>query len=229
MARYISPEEIRSQHIEILGEELGPIFHELYNDIAWAQHKWKEYRTLFGVSAARIEMLDEAASAFFGMAQHILWADMLLHLCRLTDPAEMGSKHNRKQNLSIQRLPSLIPDTGLRSELEVLVSAAVTSTDFARDWRNRHLAHSDLNHALELPGSELAMASRAHVHTSLDALEEVVQRIHESYYDYRLPMPIGGEQGDAFDLLNLLAEALGPNRKAEWRESERAELENADE
>ena len=67
----------------------------------------------------------------------------LLNLARMTDPAfSMGRKD--KANLSLQALPDLVKDTGLKSTVAELIDNALKATEFARDWRDRFIAHRDL-------------------------------------------------------------------------------------
>jgi AbiU2 len=77
--------------------------------------------------------------------QDSLWEDTLLHLSRITDRPETGGR----ENLTIQRLPGLVTDTALATELRTLVEQAVTRSAFARKWRNRRIAHSDLALAIK--------------------------------------------------------------------------------
>ena len=64
----------------------------------------------------------------------------MLHLSRLTDPPEsMG-----KGNLTVRRLPDLISDPMLKTSVEADIDTLVKSCNFARNMRNRRLAHTDL-------------------------------------------------------------------------------------
>jgi hypothetical protein len=69
-----------------MGPNLGPAFYRLWNDCAWLHLKWREYRSVFGTTEERIDLLNAAARGFFGVAQDVLWQDVILHICRFTDP-----------------------------------------------------------------------------------------------------------------------------------------------
>jgi hypothetical protein len=72
-------------------------------------------------------------------------------------------------NLTIQRIPPLV-DVAVKQKLKALVDLAVDKTGFAREWRNRRLAHMALP---PLPGdvaNPLANAIRQHVEDSVPAL-----------------------------------------------------------
>ena len=144
MSRYQSAEEVKEGHIAAMGPSLGPLYHELWNECAWLHMKWHQYVELFGTSPKRIDLLNGAASMFFRIVQDTLWDDTLLHLARLTDRPETG----RKPNLTVKRFPALVDDPDVRNEVEGLVNRADEKTAFARDWRNRRIAHRDLQLAL---------------------------------------------------------------------------------
>jgi hypothetical protein len=127
-----------------MGEDLGRFYHALSNELAWLYLKWGEYEALFGTKPSRIDLINKAAGEFFRIIQDGLWEDALLHIARLTDsPRSVG-----KDNLSIRGLPALIEKPELRQTVQELVDVALQKTGFARDWRNRHIAHKDLKLAL---------------------------------------------------------------------------------
>jgi hypothetical protein len=67
-------------------------------------------------------------------------------------------------------LPDLIKDAGLKSTVAKLVDNALKATEFARDWRNRLIAHRDLDIALSTATTPLKDASRAQVKDALASL-----------------------------------------------------------
>jgi len=120
---------------------------------------------LFGSNRERIDLLNEAAPAFFKLVQGAMWEDVLLHLCRLTDPV----KSCGKQTLTLQRLPDLVP-SAIRHDVHSQLQKAIRKSEFARDWRNRHIAHRDLGRALNEHAMPLASASRKGVKDALEAI-----------------------------------------------------------
>ena len=161
-SRFKSAEETRAEYLAAMGLDLGPVFHALWNECAWLHLKWREYRELFGGSSERVDLLNSAAGLSFRIIQDSLWEDILLHLCRLTDPPSIG----KKENLTVLRLPGMV-DAAIRAEVEGAVESLEQRTAFARDWRNRHIAHSDLMLALDESLTPLAPASRAKVAEAL--------------------------------------------------------------
>jgi len=166
MGEYLSSKEVRAAAVEAMGSPLGELYDILSNQITWVHLKWKEHRSLFGTSQERIDFLNEAAPAFFAGLQDTLWNDVLLHLCRLTDP----EKSVGKPNLTIECLPPLISDTALLIKLEGMLKQAKDKTAFAREWRNRRLAHREFPVAITADLESLSPGSRHDVEEALAAI-----------------------------------------------------------
>ena len=94
---------------------------------------------------------------------------------------------------------------------------AVARTEFARDWRNRHIAHRDLALSVDPASKGLAEASRLRVREALEAIAAVMSRIHSRYTGADLSFDIPGGPGDALDLLRLLREGQRSEREREER------------
>ncbi len=157
--------------------------------------RWQTYRTLFGTSPETIALLNAIAPAFFFDLERVLWEDVILHMCRVTDKVRPGGK----DALTIRRLSDLVSDTTAKTELEGLVGTAVAKTEFTRDWRNRRLAHTDLNHALNPNVQPLATSSRQHVEDALAAIRAVMHWIEQRFLGYTLAYahsiaPLGGAE-----------------------------------
>ncbi len=196
--------EIRSQHLQVLGPELGAIYHALHREVVWLHAKWLEYRKLYGHSADRIDLLNDIAGFFFRVVHDVLWEDVLLHLARLTD----SSKSMGKQNLTLKRLPAVIPEPALAAEVEHLVDTAIAACSFAKDWRNRRLAHRDLDLAVEVPQTrQLAEASRRKVEDALAAVSAVLNRLQQHYFSSEVVFRYFHAVGDAEALVYYLRAA----------------------
>ena len=64
-----SAEQVREKHLRNMGPELGPIYHALWNEVAWLHTKWNQYRQLYAHSPERVTFLNGVASHFFGVVQ----------------------------------------------------------------------------------------------------------------------------------------------------------------
>jgi AbiU2 len=180
-----------------MGEPLGNQFAALWQEVAWLHMKWAAYVELFA-EPERVEVLNQAAPGLFYIIREALWEQTLLHIARLTDRPDSGGG---KVNLTIQSLPGLVEDTGIKA----LVKSALDKTKFCRDWRNRHIAHRDLNLLLNGSARPLETASGNQVYDALKAIQDVLSEVSLRYMDSSLVFPSNlGSVGNAISLLRLL-------------------------
>jgi AbiU2 len=139
----------------------------------------------------------------FRIVQDSLWEDLLLHLARLTDPP----KSVGRTNLSIRNFAELLKDSPIADQIATLVEQAVAECEFCRDWRNRHLAHRDLELALGQSVQPLAPASRASVKSALMALASALNAV-SIHFRSSTTVFERGPDGDATSLLYLLRDGL---------------------
>ena len=59
---------------------------------------WHHYQTLFEYSQLRRELLDNVAGTFFRDINLILIGQMILQICRITDPIQMRGRKSNRQN-----------------------------------------------------------------------------------------------------------------------------------
>jgi hypothetical protein len=175
----MTAEEVEKHHISVLGPVAGPVYHALHNDVVWLHAKWLQFRQLYGTSPERLHILNRATGFFFRVVEDVLWDDVLLHIARLTDPAKQGIY----ENLTLRRLPSLFTDPKLKSELGKLVNRVDTESAFARDWRNRRIAHSELALAVNASATPLVGASRQNVENVLELVRSILNTIRSKYFD----------------------------------------------
>ena len=112
----------------------------------------------------------------------------------------------------------------LRQSVQDSLEAALTKTEFARDWRNRHIAHKDLRLALADGAEPLKAASRTAVKEALGAIADVLNTISGSYLNSTTMFEGLGAQSGAETLLHVLDDGLTADqerrdrlRKGEFR------------
>lgn len=195
-------EEVQEEYTSAMGPNLGQVFYDLFNELSWLQTKWQQYRELFGNTSERVDLLNSAAPIFFGVLQFSSFDDILLHLARLSDPPTSFGH----DNLTVRMLPGLIVDYNLRNQVEKIIERVDQSCDFARQWRNRRLAHSDLptirNPEL-LPG-----ASRQSVEDALLAFRELLNTIELHYRSTEVGYELAIEPGGAEMLVYYIEQGL---------------------
>ena len=167
-------ETVRQRYQAKLGTEFGAAFRGLEIDWTWALMRVNEFRNLFN-RAEDVALLNAITGGGFTWdIQHILWDDLLLRVCRLTDPCKSAGKHN----LTVRRLPSFCKEKepALCEEVQRRVDTAVEKAEFARDWRNRRISHTDWEKAM-LQSEPLAPATLQQVASALDAVHAVLNTI----------------------------------------------------
>jgi len=172
-----SEDGLRAGYVKVMGPELGNLCHELQNDFAWLQRKWMEFGELFQRGQDRIDLLNSTASNFFYFLNKLLYEDALLHIARITDPAESFGR----QNLSVTRLAGAIAELGLRQSVEAATARALTTCEFARAWRNKRLAHADLDTLRQGNAAGLPEVTEARVEDALESLRQLLRMVDEHY------------------------------------------------
>lgn len=218
MPRHQTGEQVERAHLKAFGPESGPLYHALHNEVSWIHAKWLEYRKLFAKSEERIDLLNETAGFFFRVVQDVLWDDVLLHIARLTDPAEQG----RFQNLTLPRLAEAFSDTEVGPELALSVDAVLSKAEFAREWRNRRIAHRDLPLALDSKAMPLPGISRQHVEAVLASIRQAMNLLHREYVGGDMAFELFLTHDDADSLVHHLS-------LASWLETRRMERARAGE
>ncbi|WP_460710567.1 AbiU2 domain-containing protein [Lysobacter terrae] len=174
-----SPDEVRAEYISSMGQELGDSFYELYRELVELHIVWQQYRQLFGSDFDTVQLLNRSAGLFFKVVQDELWDSVLLGISRMTDPPATG----RNKNLTIQSLPLLLADPVLAAEVQDLCSKAVTEAEFAREHRNKRIAHQDHNYLSNRSSNPLSGISRARVEDMLAALRAALNRLDNHFRD----------------------------------------------
>jgi hypothetical protein len=204
MADYISPGEDRKRCVQAMGEDLGQVYYDLFRELVWLHYKWEQYCELFGKDQQRVELLNKVAPRFFGYLQHTLFDDIQLHLARLTDPPQTGSGKN--QNLTMRRFTQLIADPKFKSEVEKLLEEVEQKCEFARQWRNKVLAHLDVN--TRAKPQLLPPRTRKQVKDALEAMRHLMNSIAKHYGLAEFFYEMIPKVGDAATLVHRLEKCL---------------------
>lgn len=214
MGNVLTGDEVLNEAINAMGSPLGDVYHALGDEVAWLHLKWNDFRELFAESDL-VDVLNSAAPAFFHDLQRQSWEDLLMHLCRVTDRAKTFGK----ENLTIRLLPDLVSSQQLKVELERLINVAVDATDFARDWRNRRLAHEELRVGRNV--TPLASAKFDYIDTALTAIRTVLNRLEQHYLNktvsYEDTIPALGGVQSLIAILRKGVETRRSERDAKFR------------
>ena len=104
----------------------------------------------------------------------------------------------------------------LSLELTNLAKQARDAADFARDWRNRHLAHRDLALAVSDRAKPLSRASRENVGRALAGARAVLNKIESHYWQsktaFEEAIPPSGDAESLAHFLQVAVDAEGQRR-----------------
>ncbi len=124
-------------------QPLADMYWRFSNQYCYALEKWQEFDELFS-SPQQVDLLNQAAPAFFASLQRTLFLDLVMDVGRFTDPPEMG----QFRNLSLAQLENAVPDAQVRAALNALHLNAKAKCKPVRDYRNKVPAHFDMDTAL---------------------------------------------------------------------------------
>jgi hypothetical protein len=218
-----SAEEVRKEHIDKMGFELGSLYNSLYNEIIWLHYKWSEFEELYGTKESRIQIINQSAFFFFFIIQKVLWENILLGIARITDPA----KSRGKKNITIQALPGLIHNEKLKGEVKSSIKIILEKTEFCRDLRNRWISHYDYKLSINENAKPLEKANRLLVTESLDEIEKLINILLNEYFQSTLMLKVIKSSNGSLALLQVLRYGL-KERENYFRRISTRTLENDD-
>ena len=172
-------EEVRADYVSAMGENLGSVFFELHRKLVELHILWQQYRQLFGSEPETVYLLNRTAGLFFMIVQDEIWDSVLLGISRMTDPPRNG----RRKNLTLRSLPEMISDPTLRDKVIALCDSAVSEASFAREHRNKRIAHQDHDYLSDNAANPLNGISRERVEAMLAALRAVLNYLNAHFCD----------------------------------------------
>jgi hypothetical protein len=171
-------EEIKIEMIEKVGTEFGSLLYSLYNEITWLTFRWIEFRELYGTKESRIELMNKSAPFLFFMMQRVLWENLLLGICRITDPPRTMNK----KNMTLTSLPSFESDDDVKKEIETEIKELLAESEFCRDWRNRWIAHADYELSTDKQNAKpLETATRKQLKTTIERIHALYNKVEFKY------------------------------------------------
>jgi hypothetical protein len=164
-----------------------------------------ELTILFDTSDEAIDLMNQAAPAFFMRYQHLLSDHVILSISRLTDDKQSGRGKNRQENLTLARLRDLEPEHHeLQVDLSKKLAIIRAEAEPVRLFRHKVLAHTSRVHRLS-PSTEFANG------VTLKSMKNLLSRINEYLVTFECfftnvdtPLQCPASFGDAGDLLKYL-------------------------
>jgi hypothetical protein len=175
-----SPEQTQSEYSRLMGEEFGHVFYLLTCEVHFLYQKIGDFEGLFGRSHEQINILNEIQGSLFGRYQRVLRNDILLHIARLSDPAQTG----KYKNLTMHSLGELSKQTQLSDSLGIMLQQVDSATEFSRSWRNLAIAHKDYEFALDKPAARsVSESTRLAWKSAANQMAETLNYVVQHYKD----------------------------------------------
>lgn len=212
--------DLLKKYHEIYGNDLGEIFYYLVNDHADLWLTYKQYRSLFGTNKERIDLLNNNGRIFFFNVERHFWNACILSLCRLIDPAKTRSG----KNLTLYALLPYIENEDLKTDVKNAIDEAKDLSRFARERRNKSIAHSDYDIKLDTSKIE-TIATLKKMSDAIDATHKPLRLIAHRIANVDLRQAIiSGLPNEESLLFSLYAaetgkKALRDLRQEKWKDS----------
>lgn len=199
-----SESEVFDRYVAIMGEPLGPVFHQLFQEFSRLQDKWSVFRELFGHSPERIDIMNRCAPHTFRVLQDSLYETVIAHLARLTDPDRTG----RYSNLSIRALPDLVR-SDLKGTVKEMCERTLAAAERVRVLRDKTYAHLDREIALERESSGVMLESRSNIANAIESAIATFNLVGSAYgLGHVVFAPSLRGMGGAVVLMSMLEGAL---------------------
>src|ERR1700688_4276000 len=214
--RQFSPKEVLEDIEARMPQEVARLYHSVWADVVQVHFVWQSYAQLYG-SDDSIKVLNSCASSFFARLQRSLYAELVLRIARLADPAKSGP--GRRDNASFFRLADAVREAGDAALADQLKCAAETFKGTARAIsvvRHRQIAHRDLNVALRV--EPLLAVTSGQIEDALRCARSFMHIVEGKYLGSMTGYEHAVEAGGADHLLFWLREGIahqecrGPGR-----------------
>lgn len=140
------------------------------------RYTWMNFRFLFAGEKKHVDILNAAGPGFFGMTQRMIFDDVILRICRLTDPAANRNQENTTLKRLLLATEWQTSDAAKHAMFATKIAAVDTACDGCRQHRNKRISHADLQFsqkALALPDATMKMIDAA-----IAAIEDFIRDIN---------------------------------------------------
>jgi hypothetical protein len=156
-----------------LPDNIRDIFMWLCQDVASLRSKWGFYCELFGTQE-NAELLSELVQASFQIIEESLRKDMIMAICRLSDPPQSM----KKDNLSFPALFQQLDGPGITPELFKDFQFACKPV---RKYRNKRVGHNDLNTRIKPLDNPLPGIGRKEFDQIVQLAEQVLNAVYQRF------------------------------------------------
>ena len=162
---------------------VSEIHEKLRREVVFLYTKSQWFKKLYCTDDETVQLLDSAASFFFLVYSEMLRDDIIMTVCRLTDPAKTKVKKAMKNNLTVKYLVEIIPpaDRALQSSLRSLLTCLDSHCQPFRKHRNLRIGHCDFEVRLKRSASLLPDIGLDDVDQALGSIAAVLNAVEMHY------------------------------------------------
>lgn len=179
-----SMESIPKEYLDAMPHKQAALYYALFNSTCSLRQKWEHFNQLYGTSPEIVLLLNETAPAFFSLVQRTLHNEILLHICRLTDPKETRSKGKKPfKNITIRRLPDFVSESDIGESLNEEIKLCISKSEYARQLRDKKIGHHDLDHAIYPLTYPMESHSRSCIQYSVDSITTIFNLVNSKLFN----------------------------------------------
>lgn len=190
-----------------MSDENRDLFNAIEREFIQLRYRWWLFCQLFDSGQSNIDLLNKSGSNVFQLLQKLIIDDVMMSLCRLSDPDRSMGHENASIRNVIKRVKENLSE-GTKSEIEDLLSKLDEHMKNISILRNKALSHTDYEHALN--SELLPRPTYDELEKSVLVVSRILGVLSSKLYNYStsyIPlMPIGH---DGNKLLGVLAKAHG--------------------
>ncbi|MGZ5435134.1 MAG: AbiU2 domain-containing protein [Pyrinomonadaceae bacterium] len=193
-----------------LSSEVAELYTPLFSQVSYLHAQWEIYRQLYVAGPETFQLLKWAADGFFRVVQDTLASEILLTISRLTDAKQTGRGNRARDNLSLDQLTHSVDQSKfpvLRAEIDNRLTQSQQACAFARDVRNKLLAHSDLSTSLRDREAVISQATTTNIDAALVSIVHVMNAIPAHFDGSTVVYEIARMPDDGNSLLNRLRDS----------------------
>jgi HEPN superfamily AbiU2-like protein len=190
--------------------EIEEIYTPLYHQVCHLHAQWGIYCQLYASGKEVINLLNSSSAGFFHVCQDVLASQILLTISRLTDPKETRIGKNVRENLTLERLSSSVDQvrfTKLGDEVKKRFSEAKEKCRFAREVRNKLLAHSDLSTSLHGRAELASTTNKKNMERAFESICDVMNAVPGYFDDSTVAYTLASTPSDGTVLIARLRDA----------------------
>jgi hypothetical protein len=157
-------------------EKVKEYYKAIQRQVIRPHARWNQFLELFTVSDSQMVLLSTTAPGFFGIVRDVIRDDAFITLSRPTDNATTSGQ----ENLTLVALVEIIEAEvggGLAQTTRTLLNDLLAKVSGIRLWRNKVIAHIDLQRALQYDPEPLTKVQRGDIDEAFRLIRQILNEV----------------------------------------------------